>query len=130
MYSPCCTFQGMRTAATKLDAMGRVGKALADPTRCRILLALLDGPAYPAEIAARLGLTRANTSNHLGCLRGCGLLVTTAEGRRVRYELADPKLVHALNDLLEVVLAVDSEHCVHDEPAADTALDCPAEVPA
>lgn len=95
--------------------MSRVGRALADPTRCRILLALLAGPAYPADVAEQLGLTRANVSNHLGCLRGCGLLVAVPEGRRVRYELADAALRHALNDLLEVVLAVDSgDHCSHD----------------
>ncbi|MBW3568468.1 MAG: helix-turn-helix domain-containing protein, partial [Proteobacteria bacterium] len=31
--------------------MTRLGRALADPTRCRILLALLDGPQYPAQLA-------------------------------------------------------------------------------
>ena len=46
-------------------------------------------------------------SNHLACLRGCGLVVATYEGRRVRYELVDANLAHALGDLLDVVLAID-----------------------
>ncbi|MDA8280909.1 MAG: metalloregulator ArsR/SmtB family transcription factor, partial [Actinomycetota bacterium] len=71
-------------AETRLDALARVGRALADPTRCRLLLALLDGPAYPSDLAGRLGLTRANTSNHLACLRGCGLVLAEPEGRQVR----------------------------------------------
>ncbi|HVM26614.1 MAG TPA: metalloregulator ArsR/SmtB family transcription factor [Mycobacteriales bacterium] len=100
----------MLTSATRLDAITRLGRALADPTRCRILLALLDAPQYPAQLAAGLGLTRSNTSNHLTCLRGCGLVVGVPEGRQTRYELADPGLRHALTDLLGVVLAVDPEH--------------------
>jgi ArsR family transcriptional regulator, cadmium/lead-responsive transcriptional repressor len=66
----------MLTAVTRLNAMARLGKALADPTRCRILVELLQGPAYPAGLADRLGLTRSNVSNHLACLRGCGLVIT------------------------------------------------------
>ena len=108
----------MLTLANQLEAMQRLGRALADPTRCRILLALLDGPAYPAQLAASLDLTRTNTSNHLACLRGCGLVVATPEGRQLRYELADRNLARGLADLLEVVLAVDpGEPCVEE---ADT----------
>jgi DNA-binding transcriptional ArsR family regulator len=105
----------MLTLPSRLDAMNRLGRALADPTRCRILLALLDGPAYPAQLAESLGLTRSNVSNHLACARGCGLVVAVPEGRQVRYELADAHLAHALRDLLDVVLAVDeSEPCADD----------------
>jgi DNA-binding transcriptional ArsR family regulator len=94
---------------TRLDAINRLGRALADPTRCRLLLLLLDGPAYPGQLADALGLTRPNVSNHLSCLRGCGLVVATPEGRQVRYELTDRHLAHALTDLLEVVLAVEED---------------------
>jgi DNA-binding transcriptional ArsR family regulator len=99
----------MLTTATRLDAMARLGKALADPTRCRILIALLDGAQYPARLADQLGLTRSNVSNHLTCLRGCGLIVGVDEGRQTRYQIADPRLAHAINDLLGVVLAVDND---------------------
>ncbi|MGJ6964395.1 Cd(II)/Pb(II)-sensing metalloregulatory transcriptional regulator CmtR [Streptosporangium sp. G11] len=107
----------MLTAATRLDAMARLGKALADPTRCRILVALLEGAEYPARLAERLGLTRSNVSNHLACLRGCGLVVGIGEGRQTRYEIADRRLAHAIDDLLGVVLAVDgTEPCLDDGP--------------
>ena len=100
--------------------MNRLGRALADPTRCRILLALLDGPQYPAQLAEALSLSRSNTSNHLTCLRGCGVVVGVPQGRQTRYELVDDKLRHALSDLLGVVLAVDSaELCVDDTCAAE-----------
>ena len=89
-----------------VESLNRVGRALADPTRCRILVCLLDGPHYPTELADHLVLTKANVSNHLACLRGCGLVVATQEGRRQRYELIDPRLAHALGNLVE--LAADT----------------------
>lgn len=89
------------------DALGRVGTALADPTRRRLLLRLVDGPAYPSDLADALSLTRGNVSNHLSCLRGCGLVSTVPVGRRVRYELADPRLAGALAQLASLVLVVN-----------------------
>jgi len=106
----------MLSCETRETALARLGRALADPTRCRILVALLDGPGYPAQLAERLALTRSNVSNHLSCLRGCGLVVATYQGRQVRYDLADPHLARALAELVDVVLAVDpADDCV-DEP--------------
>ncbi len=82
-----------------LGTLGRVGTALADPTRRRVLMQLIDGPGYPAEMADQFGTRRANLSNHLTCLRECGLVTATAEGRRIRYELVDPRLGEALRIL-------------------------------
>lgn len=87
-----------------LATLGRVGTALADPTRRRVLVQLIDGPGYPAEMAEQFGTTRANLSNHLSCLRDCGLVTTAAEGRRVRYELADSTLGDALRLLASLHL--------------------------
>lgn len=96
-----------------MSALERVGIALADDTRRRLLVALLDGPAYPSDLADDLGLTRPNVSNHLSCLRGCGLVVAEPEGRRQRYHLSDPKLAHALTDLCHMVLA-PAAGCEHE----------------
>ena len=93
------------------EVLARFGHALSDPTRSRLLLALREAPGYPAELADLLAVSRQGLSNHLACLRGCGLVVATPEGRRVRYELADARLAHALGDLLGVVLAVDPGAC-------------------
>lgn len=86
-------------AVVDLGTLARVGTALADPTRRRVLVQLIDGPGYPAEMAGQFGTTRANLSNHLACLRGCGLVTATAEGRRVRYQLADRRLADGLRIL-------------------------------
>ena len=99
----------MLTIASRIDAMNRLGRAMSDPTRSRILLALLEAPGYPGVLARDLELTRSNVSNHLTCLRDCGIVIAEPEGRRTRYEIADPHLTTALRALLDVTLAVDED---------------------
>ncbi|RVW05912.1 ArsR/SmtB family transcription factor [Rhodococcus xishaensis] len=98
------------------DALARFGYALSDTTRTQILLTLRSGAGYPSVLAEQIGVSRQTLSNHLACLRGCGLVVASPEGRRTRYELADPRIGHALDDLIGLVLAVDPSCC----PEADT----------
>lgn len=74
------------------DALSRFGYALSDSTRTQILLSLRSGPGYPSDLAEKIGVSRQILSNHLSCLRGCGLVVAVPEGRRARYELADPRI--------------------------------------
>ena len=93
------------------DALARFGYALSDSTRALILLRLRDGGRYPSDLAEDIGVSRQTVSNHLACLRGCGLVVVIPEGRRSRYELADPRIHHALDDLVGLVLAVDPACC-------------------
>ena len=103
----------MLTIASRIDVMNRLGRAMADSTRSRILMSLLDKPGYPAQLARELDLTRSNVSNHLSCLRGCGIVVAVPEGRQTRYEIADPHLAHALCVIVNVVLAIDeSAECL------------------
>jgi DNA-binding transcriptional ArsR family regulator len=117
MFSRTCTVLSVLTCETRETALARLGRALADPTRCRILIALMDGVSYPGQLATRLGLSRSNVSNHLSCLRGCGLVIATYEGRQVHYALSDPHLARALAELLQVVLAVEpAEDCEDEVP--------------
>ena len=110
----------MLTVTSRLDVMNRLGRAMADHTRSRILMTLMEGPAYPAELARALELTRSNVSNHLACLRDCGIVVAEPAGRQTRYEIADPHLARALNALVEVTLAVDeSAPCLDPECTVD-----------
>ena len=106
---------GFMETLTHAPVLARFGYAVSDPTRARILLALADEPAYPSDLADSLGVSRQSMSNHLTCLRGCGLVVAVPDGRRTRYELADTRLGHAITDLIGVVLAVDPACCAPDE---------------
>jgi DNA-binding transcriptional ArsR family regulator len=99
---------------THTAALARLGHALSDGTRARILLALREAPACPSDLADALGVSRQVMSNQLACLRGCGLVDAVPEGRRTWYRLADPHLGPALGDLLTLVLAVDPACCGPD----------------
>lgn len=89
-------------------ALARLGRALADPTRVQLLLALREKPSYPAELAELLGVTRQNLSNHLTVLRSSGLVTVVAEGRRSRYRLAEPAAADAWAALLEILLDLEA----------------------
>ncbi|MGV0868756.1 Cd(II)/Pb(II)-sensing metalloregulatory transcriptional regulator CmtR [Corynebacterium kalidii] len=120
----------MLTISSQIDIMNRLGRAMADPNRSRILLSLVEAPSYPAQLSRDLDLSRTNVSNHLACLRGCGLVAATPDGRRTRYEIADPHLSQALEALVKVVVAVDDgedacteEHCTVPGCCADCSED-------
>jgi len=85
-------------------------------------MTLLDGPIYPAALARELDLSPSNVSNHLTCLRDCGIVVAEPEGRRTRYEVADPRLTQALTALLDTTLAVD--HAVECIDASCASPEC------
>ncbi|WP_281974203.1 ArsR/SmtB family transcription factor [Microbacterium terricola] len=104
----------LTASVTHTAALARFGHALSDPTRVGVLLALRTGPGYPSDLAESLGVSRQVMSNQLACLRGCGLVAATAEGRRSSYRLADAHLATALNELLQVVLHVEPDCCAGD----------------
>lgn len=109
-----CTLIDVLTLAADIEVLARFGRALADPIRCRILLALREAPAHPADLADVLGISRTRLSNHLACLRDCGLVVAVPVGRRARYELADERLGRALDDLRTAVVAVEADKTCPD----------------
>lgn len=96
---------------THTSAPHRLCHAFSNGTRTWILLALRDPPARPSELTQTLGVSKQVMSNQLACLRGCGLVTSTAEGRSTWYRLADPRLGSALGDLLELVVTVDPTCC-------------------
>ena len=76
-----------------------VGSLLADPRRCRVLMALNDGRALPASVlAAEAGVTPSTASSHLAKLTEAGMLTVEVHGRHRYYRLAGPEV----GELLEV----------------------------
>ena len=85
-------------AATRVEDLSRSEvlatffQGLADPTRVRILELLAERPRTVSELQAELGLAQGRVSSHLACLRWCGYVVGTVDGRFNRYQLVDPRV--------------------------------------
>src|SRR3989304_9845970 len=79
----------MTAQANAVALKAKLFRGFADPSRLSIVEALRAGPLTVSQIAAVTGLSQHNASNHLSCLRDCGLGVSEQQGRYVRYQLSD-----------------------------------------
>jgi ArsR family transcriptional regulator, cadmium/lead-responsive transcriptional repressor len=77
----------------EISVAARLFHGLSDPTRLSILLELLDGERRVTDLVAAVGSSQSNVSNHLACLRECGLVVDRpGERRQVFYSIAHSEL--------------------------------------
>ena len=74
------------------DEFARIGKALASGRRIELLDVLANGERSVETLAHRVGLSVANTSQHLQLLRKTGLVAARREGTSVHYRLAAPEV--------------------------------------
>ncbi len=65
-------------------------RALAEPTRIRILDRLRESPATVQELTGELPTTQQNVSKHLAVLRQAGIVDRRKDGTRMYYAIADP----------------------------------------
>ncbi len=67
-----------------------VFSVLADPSRCRLVMALIEaGELCVCDLAATLGMTESNVSHHLRLLRDHGIVRGRREGKMVFYSPDD-----------------------------------------
>jgi rhodanese-related sulfurtransferase/DNA-binding transcriptional ArsR family regulator len=84
---------GDRAAKTALfDAFARVAKALASGRRIELVDVLANGERTVEALAGEVGLSVANTSQHLQILRQAGLVGSRRQGTSVHYRLAGPEV--------------------------------------
>lgn len=83
-----------------------VASILAEPARCRILLALGDGRALPASVlAAEAGVAASTASAHLARLVDGGLLEAERHGRHRYFRLAGPEVGELIETLARLAPA-------------------------
>src|SRR3989338_9474485 len=81
-----------------------VCKAMANPTRLKVLNALRQGEQSVQVLAKTLKLRKANLSQHLAILRQRGIVATRRDGLNIYYRCANPKMLKACAILREVFL--------------------------
>lgn len=98
MEQPTTNMPILRDERVRLVA--KLFRGLGDPTRLAILEALREGERRVVDLVDLVGRAQPNVSNHLACLRECGLVVARPSGRETYYALADERME-------DVLVAVD-----------------------
>jgi ArsR family transcriptional regulator, arsenate/arsenite/antimonite-responsive transcriptional repressor len=80
-----------------------ITKALADPNRLRILLALRRGELCVCQITEMFGLATSTVSKHLSILHRAGLILSRKSERWVYYRLPDKSAAAAVREALDWV---------------------------
>ncbi|MGW2817480.1 ArsR/SmtB family transcription factor [Streptomyces sp. NPDC001415] len=106
--------------AERADRAVTVLKAVADPSRYRLLWALSGAELPVSALAELLGAHVAATSQHLAKLRSAGLVTSRRDGTRIFYRAAGPGVRALLEEASVVALAASAEG-VSAAPAAEAA---------
>jgi DNA-binding transcriptional ArsR family regulator len=82
--------RGRLASADEAAAIAGVFSVLADPSRCRLVMALIEaGELCVCDLAATLGMTESNVSHHLRLLRDNGIVKGRRQGKMVFYSPDD-----------------------------------------
>ncbi len=100
-----------RRPAEDVTAAVCLFRSLADPARLAIIAHLAGGEHRVGELTAHLGLAQSTVSQHLACLRDCGLVAARAKGRASYYSLARPEILDLLRSA-ELLLAATGDQVV------------------
>ena len=96
------------TTSTNFDHLAELFGALSDPTRLRIISALLENELNVGQIAANVGLSESAVSHQLRALRQMRLVRARKSGRQVFYILDDDHVARLYQFGLQHTLDRDS----------------------
>ena len=96
-------FRNNATMKQVFNMHAEVCKTLANPKRLEIIYALKEGELSVGELVKRLGISKANISQHLAILRQRRVLVSRREGVNIYYRISNPKIVKACALMREVL---------------------------
>ena len=91
------------STTSSIDLQAKLFRGFADPSRLSILESLRECEHTVSELVEITGFTQPNVSNHLSCLRDCGLVTVRQQGRYAYYSLSDDrvaKLILLADELL------------------------------
>ena len=97
-------FRNNATMKQVFNMHAEVCKTLANPKRLEIIYALKEGELSVGELVKRLGISKANISQHLAILRQQRVVVSRREGVNIYYRISNPKIVKACALMREVLM--------------------------
>lgn len=84
------------STTSSIELQAKLFRGFADPSRLSILDALREGERTVSDLVQTTGLTQPNVSNHLSCLRDCGLVTVRQQGRFAYYSPSDDRVAKLL----------------------------------
>lgn len=101
----------------EITTAARLFQGLSDPIRLAVLMALLNGERRVTDLVEIVGSSQPNVSNHLACLKGCGLVTDRPGDRRqVFYSIAHPGLRDVLVSAESLLASIGHEVRLCDHP--------------
>lgn len=94
---------------SETELLAKYFRTFGDPTRLRILELLEDGEASVGQLVGALDLPQPKVSNHLACLRWCGIVESRRQHRTVYYRVTDPR-VSSVVQLASELLRDNADH--------------------
>lgn len=85
-----------------VEFRAEVLKALAQPTRLKIIDFLRDGERCVCEIFPAIGEEQSNTSRHLNMMLSAGVLSRRKDGLKIYYVIKHPEI----NDIIDIVTTI------------------------
>jgi DNA-binding transcriptional ArsR family regulator len=82
-----------------LQEISGILKAMADPTRLRLLQGMMDGERTVSELVEACGTSQANVSKHLAVLRAARIVEGRREGVHVVYRICAPFVQEVCTEL-------------------------------
>jgi len=79
-------------------------KIFSNPKRLEIINTLEDRELSAGDLIDKIGLSKANLSQHMSVLRSKGVVLTRREGVNIYYRIANPKIIQACHLMREVLL--------------------------
>lgn len=105
-----------------LSLRAELCKTFAHSSRLEILSLLDGGEVTAGTITRSLGISKANTAQHLALMRAKGLVKTRRAGARVFYRLANEKLAHDCVVMQEVLASMSDQIILHRFDEATSAV--------
>jgi DNA-binding transcriptional ArsR family regulator len=76
----------------QVEEAARLFAILSEPSRLKLLRALMEAPLTVSELIEATGMKQGNVSKHLGVLLSARFVARGREGNFARYAIADPDL--------------------------------------
>ena len=85
-----------------IEYRAEILKALAQPTRLKIIDFLRDGERCVCEIFPAIAEEQSNTSRHLNMMLSAGVLSRRKDGLKIYYAIKHPEI----RDIMDIVTAI------------------------